>query len=530
MSIKLNVNNKILISRDDPAFESVKDLLTIVEKELVVTKKYDNNLGRNKTINKTRNVYKYLYDIDNEYLYVPYGIYQYIKHLFKKSNVEYCGIKDHPIMKIESIVDNIELYRNILPGISLYDNQLEGLTKIFRFKRGVIQAATGFGKSELMCATIQILKEINNNKYPTVLVLEPTIELLKGIEKRFKKYKIPVNNYRDTRMIFANKVNLAHPKSLVADLKNNKTLLNKVEVQFVDECHHSQSLMFSTPTFSMPNLMYSIGLSATFLSHYHINGTHIDDFSYEELRRLGACGPVIMKVNGDELIEKSQLAEPKLIILNNKADESMPEMSIDYNWHNVRKIRLQSENRTHLIAQAAITFAKHGYKVIVLMNILDWGRQILKTIYDFGYGDLARTCFGGQKYEKCNRKTGKIEKEWNSTLQLFDKEKIKIIIGSSAIQEGIDLSRVDACILAQGGKSDRTTLQSVGRALRKSKTGKYAYIVDFNDTCDKMLNNQFRERMRKYKKVLGITNSEDILKNATIDQLENKFKEWENIK
>ena len=90
-----------------------------------------------------------------------------------------------------------------------------------------------------------------------------------------------------------------------------------------------------------------------------------------------------MKVDGKELIKKDQLAQPKLIIMDNKANELMPEETIDYNWHNVRKIRLQSNTRTTLIAKSAIVFAKHGYKVIILMNILDWGRQILKKIWRF---------------------------------------------------------------------------------------------------------------------------------------------------
>ncbi len=529
MSVKLNLCNRIVISRDDPSFEPMKDLLTIVEKELVIKKEYDYKLRRVKKVNSSHNVCKYLYDIDKDNLYVPYGLYTYIKHLFKNSKVTYCGIKDHAIMNTINIVDNIEDYRNILPGISLYDNQLEAVKRIFQFKRGVIQAATGFGKTEIMCATTQILKKLNDEKYPTIIVLEPTIELLKGIKERFKKYKIPVNDYRETRMICTGKVNLAHPKSLLNDLQKNKKLLDKVEVQFVDECHHLQSLTFNTPTQYMPRLMYSIGLSATFLSHYHIDGKNIDDFNYFELRRLGACGPVIMKVSADELIEQNQLANPKLCILHNSANEEIDETQVDYDWHTVRKIRLQSEHRTKLIAEAAVVFAKYGYKVIVLMNILDWGRSIMQNIYKLGYGNLVRTCFGGQVYEKCNKKTGKIEKEYNSALNLFDKNKIKIIIGSSAIQEGIDLSRVDVCILAQGGKSDRTTLQSVGRALRRSKTGKYAYIVDFDDSDDKILSKQFRERQIKYEKVLGFTNSSDILKNATIKQLEEKFKEWENL-
>ena len=58
MSILLNLNNRIVISRDDPAFEPTKDLLTIVEKELVVGKEYDSALGRFKAKHKTRNVNK----------------------------------------------------------------------------------------------------------------------------------------------------------------------------------------------------------------------------------------------------------------------------------------------------------------------------------------------------------------------------------------------------------------------------------------------------------------------------------------
>ena len=529
MSILLNLNNRIVISRDDPAFEPTKDLLTIVEKELVVGKEYDANLGRFKTKHKSRNVNKYLYDIDSENLYVPYGIYKYVKHLFKNSNVKYAGIKDHQIMHSEAVIDNIEKYRNILPGISLYDNQLEALKNIFRFKRGTIQAGTGFGKTELMCASTQILKEMNDGKYPTILVLEPTVELLKGIEKRFKQYNIPVNNYRETRMIFKGKVNLAHPKSLCNDLEKDKKLLDKVEVQFIDECHHSQSMTFSTPTQYMSNLMYSIGLSATFLSHYHVDGQYIDDFNYEELRRIGACGPVIMKVDGKDLIENEQLATPKLCILSNLANEDMDETKIDYNWHNVSKIRLQSEARTKLIAEAACVFAKHGYKVIILMNLLDWGRRIMMEMHNLGYGEYVRTCFGGQTYEKINKRTGKLEKEWNSTLTLFDKDKIKCIIGSSSIQEGIDLSKVDVCILAQGGKSDRTTLQSVGRALRKSKTGKFSWIVDIEDIEDEMLHKQFNERLIKYKKVLGLVNNDEVFRNLNPQTLEEIFVQWEEL-
>ena len=163
------------------------------------------------------------------------------------------------------------------------------------------------------------------------------------------------------------------------------------------------------------------------------------------------------------------------------------------------------------------------------MNILDWGRDILKEIYDLGYGQKSRICYGGQTYEKVNKKNGKIEKDYQSALDLFNKDKINILIGSNVLQEGIDLKKVDGIILGMGGKADRTSLQSVGRALRLSKTGEFAYIVDINDLKDRMLNKQFVERMRKYKSVLGIIQKEDILNDCNPDKFEEQFIKWEKI-
>ena len=70
----------------------------------------------------------------------------------------------------------------------------------------------------------------------------------------------------------------------------------------------------------------------------------------------------------------------------------------------------------------------------------------------------------------------------------------------------------------------------MGRALRKSKTGKYAWLVDIDDSDDEMLNKQFRERLIKYKKVLGITDGDELFNNLTIDDLEEIFYKYEELK
>jgi hypothetical protein len=72
-------------------------------------------------------------------------------------------------------------------------------------------------------------------------------------------------------------------------------------------------------------------------------------------------------------------------------------------------------------------------------------------------------------------------------------------------------------------------LQSVGRALRRSKTGKYSWIVDIEDIEDEMLHKQFNERMIKYKKVLGLTDENEVFRNLNPQLLEEKFIQWEGL-
>ena len=97
MSIKLNKNNWIIISNDDPLYEDMKDFLTIVEKELVVNYEYDRILKRKKQTYRSVSVNKYLYDIKNNELLIPYGLLCFIKHMFKNREViDYTNI-NHPL-------------------------------------------------------------------------------------------------------------------------------------------------------------------------------------------------------------------------------------------------------------------------------------------------------------------------------------------------------------------------------------------------------------------------------------------------
>ena len=89
--VLLNLNNRILISRDDPAFEATKDLLTIHEKEFVVGKEYNSELRRYTQKTGSRTVAKYLYDIYKEYLYAVLFVFKSYRIQRKHSFQSYLG-------------------------------------------------------------------------------------------------------------------------------------------------------------------------------------------------------------------------------------------------------------------------------------------------------------------------------------------------------------------------------------------------------------------------------------------------------
>ena len=59
-------------------------------------------------------------------------------------------------------------------------------------------------------------------------------------------------------------------------------------------------------------------------------------------------------------------------------------------------------------------------------------------------------------------------------------------------------------------------MQGIGRALRKTKSGKYAYLVDFTDHEDVVLSKHSKLRMTRYKELIGVPD------NMTFDFVETK--------
>ena len=84
-------------------------------------------------------------------------------------------------------------------------------------------------------------------------------------------------------------------------------------------------------------------------------------------------------------------------------------------------------------------------------------------------------------------------------LQDMKEGTLKILIATSILDEGVDISGINAIWLGAGGKSLRQTLQRVGRGLRKKADGSGLTVYDFLDYCHPYLTKHSLARYKIYK-------------------------------
>lgn len=511
-------NSWIIVTSDDNSYNSLKSNLTFIEPT-----------HKRRIKNRVYNIpekYNILYQIKDNNLYIPVGLLSLLQSSGYFNNSTIVDNRDNNSIIcdkdiINKIINNMNSYSNILPGIKLRSEQLITLRKIFHFKRCLCQLVTGSGKTEIMCALIKILQK-ETDYTPTTLILEPTRKLVSDTISRFTKYSISAIDYSSNRHIENNIVNICHPKSLCNDLERDPNLLSNVDIMIGDECHHLRSNTFRTPTYHM-NTYYNIGLSASAINQNSIMSNNIRDYTFDELLVIGATGPLVINIKAKFMLG-DKLADPVVLIFNNEANEPIKESEVT-NWSVVSSIRLESNKRTELITNISKFFVDNNRKVLILVRTTAHARKILESLYDLGLSQYSRASYGGGYFEKYNGQT--YEQDSSDVFENYSNSSYKILIGTQHLIEGVDVPNLDVVILAYAGKSEKVLIQSVGRVLRKTKSGKYGYIIDFNDIQDIILSKHSKIRLDRYKNTIGVP-SNHIYTNIDIDDLPNIFNSLEN--
>jgi superfamily II DNA or RNA helicase len=353
-------------------------------------------------------------------------------------------------------------------GITLRPDQ-EGLVRrIRRWKRGVIKAPTGTGKTIMQLALASC--------YPdqAILVLAHTKDIVLQSKKKFQEYGLN-NVVVSTIQSINSKLSREKNENIISrNVKERriKNYLKEVGVVMVDECHHVSKFdgMYGR-VLSEIKAQVRVGFTAT---------TPDDDDRKFALE--GLLGPVIGELTMQEAADLGILARPKVRLLRTPLNQRVKEIRkypavyeagvVENETRNDMIIRLVMDNpdKTFLIL---VTKIRHG--------------EILESLGNRYIGDDIQFVRGQTPGEE------RVEIK-----ELLKSKSIRCVIATAVWREGVDIPSLDCVINAAGGKSEIMTLQAIGRGLRRTEDKEEVIIYDFFDPSHYYLISHFGQRVTLY--------------------------------
>lgn len=443
-----------------------------------------------------------LYTIDDAgNVLFPLGYYHYLP--IHQLSLQVTDKRSFVIARLSSGVNQYDI-SNLLPGITLRSDQVGVVKQAVSGRSGIYQMATGSGKTEVISAIIKYWQTVVGIT-PNILILEPTVNLVKQTIGRLYRYGITATEYGSSREI--NGVQVTHPMSLVNDLEKNCLHLANLHVIICDEGHHLTAKTWRAILDNAPMLECRFALSASVINIDHINTVTLeamfDKLDYEELLVLGAVGPLVCLFTPAYYIKANVLATPVVFRMLNAADEKIKrDLMYSKRYHEIKKKRLGSSKRLKTCVDT-VRQLPH-LKKLILVGTKQQAYDMVRTFNSAGYADRVRLIFGNDTYLKYDKVKDKFIDEKENVVQMLTNGQIDVIIGTSVLYEGADLPLLDMVVLYSVGIDQRIFIQTIGRVLRRGKTGKYAYIVDFTDhECD-LLRRHSLLRREMYETVIGV--------------------------
>lgn len=334
----------------------------------------------------------------------------------------------------------------------------------------------------------KFVKGVNQKQMIKAFLLNFEVKTKADEDLLFEIEKVLYESESDAKIIFRLNAYNVEYQNLIK--KKNKKVFDKyheavsfledIAVLIADEAHHSTSDTWYRALMQCSNAQYRVGLTGS-----------IDTEDKVLVQRMQSIfGEVSSRTTNDFLIGEGHSAKPKIVItpihatlIEGKTVDISNEGVYMYAYE---KGIVKNEYRNLLIAKITEMWYTNNKGVLIIVNRIDHGNSISELLsgmnikHEFVHGEM----------EIADRE---------ERLTAMKNGELKVMIATSLIDEGVDISGIDALIMAAGGKSLRQTLQRIGRVLRKKKTGEnIATVFDFEDRTHKHLLKHAKKRKAIY--------------------------------
>lgn len=344
----------------------------------------------------------------------------------------------------------------------LRDYQEAILEECMKHERGIIEAATGTGKS------LTMVELIYRRELPTLLVV-PSINIL----NQFHKVLIDVFSAKEVGIVGGGKDQ--NKKNII--ISTYQSLLDKPKEWFdkfgqviFDEAHHNAAgTIQEINEKCLNNIFYRYYFTAT---PFRNDGA--------DKALAGVIGSKKLYVyNFKKACADGWLTPPTFIMC--KYIHSLNTTYDDYS-DEYKSLITNNEKYNDKVAQMTEKLKDKGRHILIFVKHIEQGERLQKKIKD-------SILLTGLESSEDSKKI----------IEGFENKQFSVLIGTSVIGEGVDLKSVDCGIMAGGGRSKGEVMQKVGRTLRLSKNKKDVIFIDFTHDGSKWLSRHSLERREIYK-------------------------------
>lgn len=376
------------------------------------------------------------------------------------------------------------------PGFEVRPHQVAAAIKCMMIKRGICEAPTGFGKTEVISALCKMISGkiliINNRKSILHQIKQRMND--RGVMKKIEYLSEKVDLEGSEIIISTN--NLIYNRIKKRD---NKYLnyLKSLSAIIIDESHHASAISQITPIL-ISNPEYLIGFTA---SKYKGNRC-LDDCIIDAV-----LGRSIFSMTSRYLRDAGYLSKiyAYYIPYVGKTPKRFYRCEADVYTDMI----VNNFQRNEKVTEITKTLLENNLKTIIFVSRIDHGKAIIEDLKSKGIKSLFY-CGGDKIYEATDNLDNKykhiIEERKGSVDEIKDCLKnngYNVIVGNVVFNEGLDVPEFDAGILVDAGKNVISHIQRIGRVCRQKQVGiNAAVFIDFDDNSTETLYNWTRIRIQ----------------------------------
>lgn len=371
-----------------------------------------------------------------------------------------------------------------IKGVKFRDDQKRLIQNAIKMQRGVLVSPTGSGKTHLLMGILC--------QYPKARVLvvthsldiiSQTVEVLRahGLRAGHLGKSVRAN---DNIAIASRQTLMGSVEYKTADGKKYRRqelkedwakYVRSSQIVIIDEVH-----LFG----DMDGQYASLFRNTLAPMRLGLTATEPPEKEKVAMCLEGVVGPTIGKVTFEEGQELNIISEVRLELISVRVNTANVGLSTYREMLQAGLYRNRARNLS--IMSRAKELVESGRTVLVFINALVHGDHLM---------DVAELLKFNVVYVE-----GLTKVEVRDEIKRkFMTGEVGCVISSKVWREGVNIPNLGAVIMAGGGKAELGTLQTVGRALRRTDTKEEAVVVDFLDPY-RWLAEHTVQRLSIYKK------------------------------